>query len=116
MLTVGPSQYHRDDTQNWWVQANGALVATMASDHAGRCWAHLNLHHALRRGGNIQHIELDSFDTERLERWARANEARLLRECPEPPPRPPYVDPCSLEFKLTPPEPRPVRRRPVLPW
>jgi hypothetical protein len=115
MLTIGPSQYHRDDAPCWWVQAHGELVASMACDHAGRWWAHLNLHYATVRGKRVQHVELAGFDTERLEQWARANEARLLRECEPPPPIPP-PDLSAEAFVLTPPEARQVRGRPVVRW
>ena len=109
MLTVGPSPISRDDPPCWWVEANKVLVASLGRDHAGRWWAHLNLHSR----GHVQHIELDHFDTERLERWARANEARLLRECPARVwPAPPDLSPEA--FTLTPPEPRRARKPPAL--
>ena len=110
MLIIGPSQYDRPDSPSWWVKANGELVATMSADADGRYWAHLDLHRATRAGKRVKHLRLDGFDTERLTRWARANEARLLRECPAPPPRPAYVDPCSVPFALAPPEPKEPRR------
>jgi len=99
MLTVGPSQYDRPDSPCWWVVVNGTMVASLSSDSAGRWWAHLNLHYATRDrweprfpGKRVQHVELDSFNTERLARWAEVNRARLEHECPPPLPKPPPPD------------------------
>lgn len=115
MLHVGPAPpLPGSDETGWRVTAHGVLVASMARDAAGHWWAHLNLHHATVPGRRVQHVRLTASDPDRLGQWARANEARLLRECePIPPPPPPDLSPEA--FGLMPPQPRKVRRRPAFP-
>ena len=106
MLTIGPCQYDRPGAPVWWVLANGELVASMARCADGGFKAVLNLHYARHDrwrerfpGKRPTQLDLDSFDTERLTRWARANEARLLRECPPPePPPPPDLSPEAFRL------------------
>ncbi len=109
MLTIGPCQYDRPADPVWWVKANGELVATLSRHQDGGYQVALNLHYAIRDrwsarfpGKHPSRQRLEAFDTGRLKRWALANEARLLRECPPPPPRTAPPDLSPEGFRLTP--------------
>ena len=110
MLKVGPSSLDRPGDPVWWVRVNGTLVGSMAKHCDGGFLVVLNHHYAIRDrlrkrfpGKSPERHTLDTFDTERLARWAMANEARLERECPPPPAPPPAPDLTPEAFRLSPP-------------
>ena len=107
MLRIGPNLYDRPGDPAWWVEVNGELVASLSRHHDGGYRVALNLHYARHDrwqprypGKRVTRLRLDTFDTDRLERWAKANEARLVRDCPPrpPPPAPPDISPEAFDL------------------